>query len=137
MAMAISVTKLRGMSEDLKDLLNRHGVFNNEQLLRAARTPADRSSLGKRLELPADALTNLANRADLCRITGIGGVYSDMLELAGVDTVPELANRRFDNLHKRLTQINEEREMTSKPPTIGMVKEWIFQANEIPRRLVY
>jgi len=33
------------------------------------------------------AILELANRADLARVRGIGGVFSDLLEQAGVDTV--------------------------------------------------
>lgn len=37
-----------------------------------------------------EAMLELANRADLARIKGIAGVYSDLLEEAGVDTIKEL-----------------------------------------------
>jgi len=41
------------------------------------------------------------NRADLYRIKGVGSEYSDLLEVAGVDTVVELAKRMPDNLHAK------------------------------------
>jgi len=37
------------------------------------------------------------NHADLCRIDGVGSEYADLLEAAGVDTVPELAQRNAAN----------------------------------------
>ena len=47
----------------------------------------------------------MANRADLARVRGVGGVFSDLLEHAGVDTVREFAIRRPDNLYANLVEI--------------------------------
>jgi hypothetical protein len=41
---------------------------------------------------PQAALT-WVNHADLYRIKGVAGQYAELLEVAGVDTVPELARR--------------------------------------------
>jgi hypothetical protein len=38
------------------------------------------------------------SRADLTRVKGIGEEYADLFEAAGVDTVPELAQRKPENL---------------------------------------
>ena len=41
------------------------------------------------------------NHIDLERIKGIGWEYADLLEAAGVDTMPELAQRNADNLRTK------------------------------------
>ena len=40
-------------------------------------------------------LYHLTARANLERIKGVGEEYADLLEVSGVDTVPELARRHF------------------------------------------
>ena len=55
------------------------------------------------------------NHADLCRIKGIGGEYSELLEAAGVDSVPELANRNVDNLTAKMAEVNVEKELVRRP----------------------
>ena len=47
------------------------------------------------------------NRADLARVKGIGEEYADLLEVAGVDTVPELAQRNAANLTAKMAECNE------------------------------
>jgi hypothetical protein len=48
------------------------------------------------------------NFADLYRIKGVASEYSQLLEVAGVDTVVELSNRVPANLHKKLVETNVE-----------------------------
>jgi hypothetical protein len=42
------------------------------------------------------------NHADLMRVKGVGSEYADLLEAAGVDTVPELAQRNAASLAEKL-----------------------------------
>jgi predicted flap endonuclease-1-like 5' DNA nuclease len=78
-----------------------------------------------------------ANMADLFRIKGIGEEYADLLEAAGVDTVPELSQRNPDNLHKKIAEINEEKKLVRRVPTQPEVGGWVEQAKQLPRALTY
>ena len=78
-----------------------------------------------------------ANRADLDRISGVGSEYADLLEAAGVDTVPELAQRKPENLHKKMVEVNEEKKLVRKMPTLKQVEGWVDQAGKLPRVLNY
>jgi predicted flap endonuclease-1-like 5' DNA nuclease len=82
-------------------------------------------------------LLELVNRADLARIKGVSGVYSDLLEEAGVDTVKELATRRPDNLHAKLLQTNEAKQLTQRPPAAAQVEDWVEQAKALPKLVSY
>ena len=75
--------------------------------------------------------------ADLFRIKGVGEEYADLLEAAGVDTVPELAQRNAENLHKKLAEVNEAKNLVRRVPTQGEVSEWVGQAKQLPRVLTY
>ena len=65
------------------------------------------------------------NRADLFRIKGVGGQYGDLLEMAGVDTVPELAKRNPANLYKAMLAVNNSKKLVRQMPTESKVAEWI------------
>ncbi len=71
------------------------------------------------------------------RIKGIGGEYAELLEAAGVDTVPELSNRRADNLTAKMAEVNSKKKLVRKLPTEKMVKDWIDQAGKLERVLKY
>ncbi|MFN2284489.1 MAG: DUF4332 domain-containing protein, partial [Anaerolineae bacterium] len=77
------------------------------------------------------------NRADLFRVKGIGEEYADLLEVAGVDTVPELAQRNAENLYNKMTEVNKERKLARRLPSQAQVAEWIDQAKALPRVLTY
>jgi predicted flap endonuclease-1-like 5' DNA nuclease len=78
-----------------------------------------------------------ANRADLMRVKGIGEQFSDLLETAGVDTVPELATRNAENLHAALLAANEAKKLVRQPPSLQAVQDWIAAAKALPRVLHY
>jgi len=135
--MAISIGKLRGMSAEVAAKLKEQGISNSDQLLEAARTPAGRKALAEHAGVESRAILGVANRADLARVRGIAGVFSDLLEHAGVDTVKELATRNPDNLHAKLAEINAEKKLAGRTPDLGMVKDWVAQAKELPKLLEY
>ena len=135
--MAISIGKLRGMSTELAAKLKAKGIVYSDQLLEAARTPAGRKALAEQAGVEARVILELANRADLARVWGIAGVFSDLLEHAGVDTVKELAARNPDNLQAKLAEINAEKKLAGRTPDLGMVKDWVAQAKDLPKLLEY
>jgi predicted flap endonuclease-1-like 5' DNA nuclease len=135
--MAIPIGKLRGMTPTLEGDLHVRGIYDTEQLLEATRTPAGREALAGQVAVEPQTILELANRADLSRIWGVAGVYSDLLEHAGVDTVLELATRNPDNLHAKLVEVNAQSKRTLRVPPRNLVENWIAQAQELPRRLEY
>jgi hypothetical protein len=60
-----------------------------------------------------------------------------LLEASGVDTVPELAQRKAENLATKLAEINKAKKLVRKEPTASQVAEWIEQAKKLPRVINY
>lgn len=75
--------------------------------------------------------------ADLTTVEGIGGEYAELLEAAGVDTVPELAQRKAENLFQKMESVNSEKKLVRKTPTQPQVADWVEQAKTLPRVLSY
>jgi predicted flap endonuclease-1-like 5' DNA nuclease len=135
--MTTPVKDLKGTNDAMLAKFKELAISDNEKLLHAAATPAQRKELAATCSCtPADILA-VANRADLARIKGISGVYSDLMERAGVDTVKELAKRRPDNLLQKLTETNDAAKLTQRPPTAAMVEDWVNQAKALPAMLTY
>ncbi|HHB13259.1 MAG TPA: DUF4332 domain-containing protein, partial [Chromatiales bacterium] len=89
--MSVPIKQLKGMTDELAAKLSELGITNSDKLLQAAATPKQRRELAKQTGVKERDILELANRADLSRIKGVAGVFSDLLEKAGVDTVKELA----------------------------------------------
>lgn len=135
--MSLTLGELRGINDAVLNALKGQGISDGDSLLEAAKTPADRKALSSASGVDATAILELANRADLARIKGIGRVYSDLMEEAGVDTVKELAQRVPQNLHAKLIQINSVRQFTQRPPSVEQIGDFVEQAKNLPRMLEY
>ncbi len=131
------LNQLKGMTEELAKALKAQGVTHSDGLLEAAKGPKERKALAKQVGAREREILELANRADLSRVKGVAGVFSDLLERAGVDTVKELATRRPDNLHAKIAEVNQAEGLTKRLPTASEVQEWVAQAKELPKVLSY
>jgi predicted flap endonuclease-1-like 5' DNA nuclease len=135
--MNLPIRKLKGMSAELAARLERHSILDSDQLLDASLTSAARRDLAEAMHVEASVILELANRADLVRVKGIGRVFSDLLEQAGVDSVEELANRRPDDLHVKLVKVNAQKQLAGRAPTRNAVESWVAQAKQLPKTLEY
>jgi predicted flap endonuclease-1-like 5' DNA nuclease len=128
---------IEGIGPVYAEKLRAAGIRSVNALLRAGATPEGRRDLEEKAGIGHEYILDWVNRADLMRIRGVGEEYSDLLEWAGVDTVPELAQRSADNLYKKILEVNEEKELVRRPPTRDMVARWIEQAKTLERAVSY
>jgi predicted flap endonuclease-1-like 5' DNA nuclease len=135
--MTVPVGKLKGMTANVQLELKACAVYDSSQLLAAVRTPADREGLARQIGVESATLLKLANRADLGRVRGIGMIFADLLEEAGVDTVRELAVRNPTNLHAALVQANSRLQLARRAPSPDMVRSWVVQAKRLSPALEY
>jgi len=131
------IEAIEGIGEVYAAKLKEIGIKTTEQFLERAATRKDRKELAETLGISEKLILKWANRADLFRIKGIGEEYSDLLEAAGVDTVPELAQRNPENLYQKLLEVNAEKKLVRRPPSLKQVANWVEQAKELPRVLSY
>lgn len=113
------------------------GIASIENLLEVCATRKGRADLAEKADISEKLILKWANRADLMRVKGIGSEYADLLEAAGVDTVPELAQRKAANLVAKMTEVNEAKNLVRKLPTEHQVEGWVTEAKSLPRALEY
>ncbi len=135
--MPLAISKLKGMTAELETKLKARGLDTAEKLFEAVLTAQSREDLAVSLGVDRQVVLELANRADLARIKGIAGVYSDLLEEAGVDTVKELKARTAEHLHARMLEVNAAKNLTPKPPSLKNVNTWISLAKRRRKFLQY
>lgn len=131
------LTVIEGVGEVYAEKLKAAGVTTTQALLEMGATPKGRKDLAEATELSPKLILEWVNRVDLFRVKGVGEEYSDLLEFAGVDTVPELAQRKPENLHAKMLEVNAERKLVRRPPTLAQVENWVAQAKELPRVVTY
>jgi len=131
------LSTIEGIGAVYEPKLEAAGVASVEDLLAQGATPKERKALEETTGISGTLILKWLNRADLFRIKGVGEEYSDLLEAAGVDTVPELAQRNADNLYKKIVEINTAKKLVRKIPSRDQVADWIEQAGNLPRVLEY
>jgi predicted flap endonuclease-1-like 5' DNA nuclease len=117
--------------------LRKGGVGSIDSLLKKGATKKGREEMATVTGLSEVRILEWVNRADLYRVKGVGGQYSDLLEQSGVDTVVELAQRNPKNLHVTLLETNERCHLVHKLPTESQVKAWVRYAKSLKRVVEY
>ena len=117
--------------------LREAGVRSTQTLLRRGGSARGRKELATATDIEEARLLEWVNHADLFRIRGIGAEYADLLEAAGVDTVPELRQRNAKALYEALVRTNVKSRLVRKLPTPEQVATWVKQAKALPRVIKY
>jgi len=131
------LSEIKGITIRISYLIEAQGIKTVESLLENCSTPKGRKELCANSGLEHKDVLTWANRADLARIKGIATQNADLLEAAGVDTVPELAQRNPENLHAAILEENNKHRIVSKMASLNQVKDWVAQAKELPRVITY
>ena len=134
--MALNVAELAGITPELSKELKAAGLENSTDFLAAAAKPTERKHLAEKFGVETRVILELANRADLARVRGVGKIYSDLLEFAGVDTVAELAHRNPEHLHAKILEVAAADNVT-RVPRDDEVDSWVDQAKSLDRALFY
>lgn len=131
------IEEIEGIGPALGEKLRSAGVTNTDKMLANAKTKSQRQKLAEATGISEQKILKFANMADLFRITGVGQEFAELLEAAGVDTVPELARRNAENLFAKMEEVNEEKKLTRRTPSLKEVEKWIEEAGDLPRALEY
>jgi predicted flap endonuclease-1-like 5' DNA nuclease len=131
------LTDVEGIGEVYAQKLKEVGVSTTEALLEMGATVKGRKDIVEKSGISEKLILEWVNHVDLFRIKGVAEEYADLLEEAGVDTVPELAQRKAENLLEKMTAVNAEKKLVRRLPVLSQVVDWIEQAKQLPRVISY
>ena len=132
-----TITDIQGIGAAYASKLRKAGVRTTEALLEMGATKKGRQELAKATGLNAKLILEWVNHADLFRVKGIGGQYSDLLEEAGVDTVVELGKRQPEALYEAMAKANAKKNLVNQMPGLSSVKAWVKSAKSLKRVVQY
>ncbi len=131
------LTKVEGIGETYAQKLVEAGIETTDALLEKGATAKGRAALAEQTGISPKLILRWVNHVDLFRVKGIGEEYADLLEAAGVDTVPELAQRNPANLYEKLKEVNAEKSLVRRMPSPDQVRGWVEHAKSLPRVIEY
>ncbi|MCU7922810.1 MAG: DUF4332 domain-containing protein [Candidatus Thiodiazotropha sp. (ex Dulcina madagascariensis)] len=131
------LVEIEGIGQTYATKLQLADIATLEKLLDRGSTKKGRKEIEETTGISSKLVLRWINMADLFRIKGVGEQYSDLLEAAGVDTVPELAQRKAENLHKKMAEVNAAKKLVRAAPSLSAVVKWVDEAKQLPRIVTY
>lgn len=135
--MSYSIDEIEGIGPIYAGKLQAIGIKTTDAYLERAKDPKGRKALAEETGIDDKRILKWANMADLMRINGVGEEYSELLEAAGVDTVKELKHRVPANLHAKMKEVNEAKQLVRQLPSESAVEKWVEQAKSLPPTMTY
>lgn len=125
--------KIEGVGESFAQKLHEAGITTTDSLLEKGASKDGRKEIAVKSGISEKNILKWVNQVDLARIKGISEEYGELLEVSGVDSVPELAQRRPENLMESLTRVNDSKKLVRKLPSLNQVGKWVEQAKTLPK----
>ena len=135
--MTYKIIDIEGIGPAYAEKLTKAGITTDAILLEKCSKPAGRKALAEETGISPKLILTWTNYCDLMRINGVGPQFSELLEAAGVDTVKEFRNRNAANLQAKLEEINAQKNLTNRVPSLKEVEKMIEQAKELPPMIEY
>lgn len=129
----MKIIDIEGVGDVYAKKLEDAGVKTVEKLLELGASPKGRDELAEKTGISGALILRWVNHADLIRIVGVAEQFAELLEAAGVDSVPELAQRVAANLHAKLVEVNEAKKLTRRIPSEKQLGDWIDQCKKLER----
>ena len=135
--MKYKIIDVEGIGPVYAEKLLAVGVTDTDILLEKCAKPAGRKALEEETGISGKLILTWCNHADLMRIKGVGPQFSELLEAAGVDTVKEFRNRVPANLQPKLEEVNEQKHLVGRVPSLSEVERMVAQAKDLEPKMEY
>jgi predicted flap endonuclease-1-like 5' DNA nuclease len=130
------LTQIEGIGPKFAAMLKQAGIEDQKDLLQACSSRRGRFKVAAQTGISHKLILKWTNQADLARVNGISEEYAELLEKAGVDSIPELAHRNPEHLYSVLKEKNDVSHLVRHIPGLNQVVTWIEEAKKLPR-MVY
>lgn len=135
--MSKKISEIEGIGPSFSEKLSKAGVTSVEGLLEIGATKTGRKNLAVDSGIDESKILDWVNMADLFRIKGVASQFAELLKAAGVDTIKELRTRNAENLHIKLTEVQEKKKITKAVPSLSQVADYIEQAKSLVPVVTY
>ncbi len=135
--MDYKIIDIEGVGQVYAEKLQAAGINKVSELLEKCAAAKGRKELAEQTEISEKLILRWTNHADLFRINGVGPQFAELLEAAGVDTVKEFRHRVAENLQPKLAEVNEQKNICNRVPSVTEIQKMIDQAKELEPKVSY
>jgi hypothetical protein len=126
-----------GISPDTISKLEKLGIKDTVGLFDKVKTPADRKVFFSIAGIPDSDILELTKLTDLSRVKWVGANFARMLFDVGIDTVEKASMADYVELHKKINQINKERNYFKGQIGLHDMKLFVDAAKEVTLEIEY
>lgn len=131
-----NVREIEGIGDKIAEKLEEAGIKTEADLLEKGANEKGRAEIAEATGLSAAQIYKWVKMADLNRVNGIGAQTSEVLLACGVDSVKELAQRNAENLHAKMVEVNEAKNLSNRLPSVDQLAKYIAEAETLPRVII-
>ena len=135
--MAYKIIDIEGIGDVYAAKLKEAAVKTTDDLLEKCATRAGRKKMAEATGISEKLILRWTNHADLFRINGVAGQFSELLEAAGVDTIKEFRHRVPANLQAKMEEVNAEKNLCNRIPSVKEIEKMVAQAKEMEPKVEY
>lgn len=135
--MSYKIEQIEGIGPAYASKLEAVGIITTDDLLTRCAAPSGRAKVADESGISPKLILTWTNHADLMRIKGVAGQFAELLEAAGVDTVKELKHRVPANLHAKLVEVNDAKNLCNRVPALSEIERMVAQAKELEPLVTY
>jgi hypothetical protein len=133
----IKMKEFIGISSDTVFKLEKVGIKDTIGLFDNIITPKSRKELANKTGITDSEIMELAKLTDLSRIRWVGAMFARVLFESGFDTVEKVSKANHEDLYKRITQLNKERNLYKGNIGVNDMKLCVNAAREVPLEIEY
>ncbi|KGP63215.1 ferredoxin [Legionella norrlandica] len=131
------LTELEGVGPKYAEMLRRVGIVSQDDLLRVCSSRRGRFRIAEQTGISHKLILKWTSQADLARVNGINEEYAELLEQAGIDSIPGLAHCNPEQLYSSLKEKNEKCHLVQHIPGLSQVVTWVEEAKKLPRAVYH
>ncbi len=135
--MDYKIDRVEGIGPAYAEKLIAAGIKTTDDLLDRCASKAGRAAVAEETGISEKLILRWTNHADLFRIQGVAGQFAELLEAAGVDTVKELRHRVAANLLTKMQEVNDQKNLCNRIPSLAELERIIERAKELEPRMTY
>ncbi len=135
--MSYPIQEIQGIGPNYAGKLKGIGIDTVAKLLEDGQQRSGRSRIAESTGIPETLILTWVNHADLMRLNGVGDQFAELLEAAGVDTVKELRTRNAENLHAKVSELNQLKNLSGRAPSLTEIQSMIDQARDLEPAISY
>ena len=125
------VEEIEGIGKSYGKKLRDLGISTTEQLLNQCCNLDGRIYVAEQIGIEDFVVQKWASMADLMRINGIEGQFSELMVYAGIDSTQDLGQQKATALYKKLSTSNQEQNRVKTLPDEALLDQMINQAKSL------